>query len=307
MPSRLPPLNTLRLFEAASRHLSFKLASEELRVTPSAVSHAVQTLEDWFGAALFVRGRDGLRLTKAGQVFSDPVRDALHEIAAATADLRGIPARRPLCISVTPTFASRILIPRLPAFRPLFGDRSISVETSYKQVDIPGDGVDLAVRMGQGEWSGLRATHLLDEYLVPVCSPELASLVRELEPSEWPRIKVTTVSQDWGAWDEANNGEAGRSARELAVDTIDMAIDAAVRGYGVMVGRRPLIDRELASGRLIQLEFAPIKSPVSYWLVGRPETMALGEVQAFATWLMAEIGGEPMAPKVSVRAPRSIG
>src|SRR5688572_17419887 len=116
MAFRLPPLNALRLFEAASRHLSFRLAAEELHVTPSAISHGVQVLEDWFGVPLFERETSGVKLTDAGAAYAPAVRQALEDLARATQELPGRKPSGALSVSVAPMFASKWLLPHLEKF-----------------------------------------------------------------------------------------------------------------------------------------------------------------------------------------------
>ena len=169
MKFRLPPLNTLRLFEAAGRHLNFKTAAQELGITPSAISHGIQALEDWLGSALFHRNGRIVTLTTAGEAYLPEVAEALSLLATA-AD-HG--ASNTLHISAAPVFASRILLPRLPRFSELHPHIAVSVDTRHGVVEFPRDGADLAIRRGHGDWAGLSAELLLTESLVPVCSPLL--------------------------------------------------------------------------------------------------------------------------------------
>lgn len=240
MAFRLPPLNTLRFFEASGRRLSFKLAAEELDVTPSAVSHRVQSLEDWLGVALFARTSRGIQLTEAGLQYLPSVRDALTVLANAGERVPGRPAQTTLTISVAPTFGTRILLPCLPAFRSANPGVSVQIDTSHRQVEFPRDGVDVAIRRGKGDGHGLAAFPLFRETLVPVCSPGLlARLGPAASLCDAPLIRVTSVSEDWPEWAAAAGQERIDCERALLVDTIQLALDAALQGLGIALGQSP--------------------------------------------------------------------
>ena len=289
MAFRLPPLNTLRFFEASGRRLSFKLAAEELDVTPSAVSHGVQSLEDWLGVALFTRTSRGLQLTDAGTEYLPSVREALTVLANASDRVPGRPPQATLTISVAPTFGTRILLPRLPAFRSANPGVSVQIDTSHRQVEFPRDGVDVAIRRGKGDVPDLATFPLFPESLVPVCSP---GLLERLGPGaslcDAPLIRVTSVSEDWTEWARAAGKEHIDCERALLVDTIQLALDAAAQGLGIALGRLPLASRDLESGRLVRFCGPVIPAENGYWLVTSQDAMARPEIVAFKDWLVAE-------------------
>lgn len=286
MAFRLPPLHTLRLFESAARHLSFKQAADELCVTPSAVSHGIRALEEWLGAELFVRGSRGLRLSEVGTAYLREVRHALEVLAAASDGVRRRSARGHVRISVAPTFAARWLLPALPAFKERCPEVVVTIDTSHRVVEFPRDGVDLGIRLGAGPWPGLMAVPLLRERLVPVCAPALAARIRGVEDlPAVPLLHVSSVSEDWQWW-LAEAGHPGLTATAaLAFDEIRLAMDAAARGLGVAIGRRPTIDPDLEDGRLV--EALPVSVPARnrYWLVGAAGATERPEVRAFCGWL----------------------
>lgn len=290
MAFRLPPLNALRLFEAAGRHLSFKLAAQELDVTPSAVSHGVQGLEDWLGTQLFARSARGLSLTEAGATYLPAVRDSLTLLASASERVPGRRAADHIRISVSPTFGARLLLPKLGHFRERHPGTAVYIDTTHHQVAFPQDGADLAIRMGTGEWPGLEVECLLYEDLVPVCAPAMRERFQSVGAiTKLPLIHVTTVTHDWNSWLEFVGQDPTDGSRGLRVDTLQMAFDAALRGMGVVLGRRPLVDPELDAGTLVTLVDQPLRSPTAYWLVGLPETMARPDIQAFRVWLIEEL------------------
>lgn len=290
MPGPLPPLTTLRLFEAAGRHASFKLAASELEVTPSAVSHGVQTLEDWLGTQLFVRSARGLVLTATGAEYLQPVREALSMLAIGSEQVPGRRARDTLVISVPPTLGARFLLPRLERFRTIVPGIALTVDTSPTHVQFPRDAVDLAIRMGRGDWSSLHCEPLMDEFLVPVSTPALKESLRDVNDlRDLPLIHVTSTTQDWRAWAEASGAGEVDVDHGLKVDTIQMAFDAAASGLGVAIGRRPLVDPELQSGVLAPFFPTVTKSKVGYWLVGPQEVMDRPEIRSFRNWLLGEV------------------
>jgi LysR family transcriptional regulator, glycine cleavage system transcriptional activator len=295
VPLRLPPLSGVRLFEAAGRHLSFKRAAEELLLTPSAVSHGIQGLEDWIGTPLFVRRRNGLGLTPEGAAFHAAVHEALVRIATATEALPG--QSHEIRISVAPTFGARLLLPLLGRFRARHPDISVIIDTSHRQVSFPGDGADVAIRLGTGEWDGLSSELLLPERLMPVSTPELKERWSDCDDlNRIPLIHVTSVSQDWQAWADATGSGRVDVTRGLRVDTLQMALEAAVAGLGVAVGRLPLCDQELASGSLVPFRERVVPSTAGYWLVGLPGTMSRSDLRAFRNWLVRELAGGAASP-----------
>ncbi len=291
MAYRLPPLTTLRLFEAAGRHLSFKRAAEELHLTPSAVSHGIQTLEDWLGVVLFVRGNRTLALSEAGAAYLPQVRAALETLAHAT---EAVPGRRPsgrLRISSAPTFAMRWLIPRLPVFQERHPEIAVSLDTVHRQLEFPRDGIDLGIRVGRGPWPALNAVKLLEEVLVPVCAPALATRIHTVaDLGKVPLLHVASITEDWAAWLEAS-GNAGALdvSRGLRFDTLHLAADAAARGLGVAIGRRPTVDPLIDDGALVPVLEPPLPAHTAWWLVGARESAERPEVAAFRSWLRAEM------------------
>lgn len=290
MAYRLPPLNTLRLFEAAGRHLSFKLAAEELNITPSAVSHGIQTLEEWLGASLFARNNRSLTLTAAGVSYLPRVRDALQQLASAT---EAVPGRRPsgrLSVSVAPTFGVRWLVPNLPKFKALHPSIEVTLDTSHRLVEFPRDGVDLGIRMGRGDWGGLYMLRLTNESLVPVCSPAMAEGIRT--PADLrgkTLLHVINVSEDWGAWAALAGVDGIEGQGGLRMDTFQMALEAAVQGLGVAIGRLPMISEDIASGRLVPVLGPPKPCETAHWLVAGRDSLVRPEVIAFRNWIRAEL------------------
>ncbi len=294
MAFRLPPLSSLRVFEAAARHNSFRKAAEELNLTASAVSHGVQTLESWLGVELFHRETRGLRLTGAGEVYAPFVNQALTVLATATEQLPGRKATGTLSVSAAPTFAHRILLPRLERFALQFPDIRVRIDTSQRLVDLTLDDFDVAIRFAPLKKPASNWILLATETLVPVCSPRFKEQLGEPVDagllSRVPLIHVT-VTADWAHWFRLSGLEVPPSLDDgLRVDTMQMAADAAIRGLGVTLGRRPLLDDDIESGRLIPLFDQSIPSGMGYWLVTSQTDFQKPEVKLFRRWMLSEFG-----------------
>lgn len=302
MPYRLPPLNSLRLFEAAGRHLSFKLAAEELGITPSAVSHGIKSLEDWLGVALFSRDNRGLSLTDAGAAYMPRVRQALDLLAAAT---DAVPRRRltpHVSVSVAPGFGVRWLIPNLPCFSERHPDIEVSVDTSHRQIDFPRDGVDLAIRMGRGDWPDVDAVRLVEEELVPVCAPSIAQTIGSaMDLAGQTLLHITSVSEDWAAWSQLAGVADLKLDQGLRFDSVDMAFEAAAEGLGIAIGRLPLVATDLAAGRLVSVLGPPRRGQTGYWLATGGQAPARPEVVLFRNWICTAL--TETAPKTPVHRP----
>jgi DNA-binding transcriptional LysR family regulator len=293
MAFKLPPMSAVRLFETAARTLSFKAAAEELHLTPSAISHGVQTLEDWLGAKLFVREHRGLALTEAGRAFLEPVQSAFATLSRATERMPGRRAAGTLSVTVAPTFGSRWLMPRLPSFTERYPDIVVVIDTERRQVDLASAGIDLAIRMSPDERPGGTWLRLVRETFVPVCSPRLLSKYGKMPIDGLlrvaPLIHVTPASEDWPWWFREIGVEASKFQPFLKFDTIRMAVDAAIQGLGITLGRKPLIDDDLAAGRLVEICGPPQQGSTCYWLVGEESTFKRAEAKLFRRWLIEEI------------------
>lgn len=248
MSLRLPPLASLRLFEAAARHASFKQAAEELGLTPSAVSHGIDTLETWLGAPLFDRSGRAVTLTAAGEDLLPYVSEGLSMIATGAHRVSPLLGARRIRVSVAPTFARRWLVPRLGRFRGRHPEIDLHIDTSHRQAVFPLDGVDLAIRMGPAPWPSARSELLFREALQPVAHPDLAARLPQRDGRiDWaraPLIHVASVENDWAAWVAAAASATGETlpppGRGLHVDTVDLALEAAAQGLGVALARLPL-------------------------------------------------------------------
>ena len=289
MPRRLPPLNALPSFEAAARHLSFSRAADELHVTHGAVSRAVRNLEDHLGVQLMIRASRSVQLTPVGASFAAEIRDALEHLRAATSAATG--QTFIISVSTIDSFAARWLMPRLFRFRRACGDIDVRVATSERLADFVSDGIDIAIRCGGGQYPGLSAELLMKEDHFPVCSPKLLKGRHPLRaPADLARHTLLhdVFTVDWAIWLHSagiDNIEAHRGPTFLSSDH---AIQAAVRGEGVVPGRSALVADDLAAGRLVRPFALSLPASFAYYVVYPPRAMRRPSVKAFRDWLVAE-------------------
>src|SRR5262245_33568391 len=180
MSRRLPPLNALRAFEAAARHLSVSAAAAELHVTPAAVSHQVKALEEWLDVPLFRRLNRQILLTEAGESCCKRRSGGVCRLAATVEKVRGRTGDAPLTVSAAPSFAGKWLVPRLERFRSAHPDIEVRIDANPRLSDFERDNVDIGIRYGRGRYPGLRADLLMAENVYPLCSPKLMRGTRRL-------------------------------------------------------------------------------------------------------------------------------
>ena len=208
----LPPLNALRAFEAAARHLSMKEAATELSVTPGAVSQLIRGLELRLGAQLFRRGNRSLVLTEAGQSYFAPIRHAFRQIGEATRRLQAMPQAGMLTVSAPPAFAASWLVPRLGLFSTRHPDIELSIVTTRRLANFSADGVDIAIRHGLGRYPGLRCDRIATIAMIPVCGPGFLAAAAAREPKVpadllGRRLLQDAERQDWALWFQAQGVE----------------------------------------------------------------------------------------------------
>jgi LysR family glycine cleavage system transcriptional activator len=296
MSRRLPPLNALRAFEAAARHLSFTRAADELHVTQTAISHQIKALEERLAVRLFRRLPRGLLLTEEAQRYLPPVRDAFDQIAAATEQLGAGGSSGRLTVSVLPSFAAKWLVPRLGRFRATHPDLDLRISASSQLVDFARDDVDIAIRMGRGRYPGLRVDRLFGESMLPVCAPKLLSGAHPLRRPEDLREHVLLHDDDhtgWQLWLELAGVEGVDPTRGPIFTDSAMVVQAAAEGQGVALARRVLAAGDLAAGRLVQPFEVSLTHDLAYYLVSPEATAEQPRIKAFRAWLLAEAEADP--------------
>jgi LysR family transcriptional regulator, glycine cleavage system transcriptional activator len=291
MVRKLPPLNSLPCFEAAARLLSFSRAADELSVTAGAISRAIKGLEKQLDVQLFERVTRSVRLTTVGEMYARAVREALEQLAAATAAATERRSDSTLNVSTSDGFAGRWLVPRLYRFYRAYSDIDVRVSTTGKLTNFFGDGIDIAIRYGGGDYPGLTSEFLTGEEVFPVCSPKLmkgAHALRKPEDLKHHTLIRDTYPIDWVAWLSSAGVKGVNPRRGLTFDSYTFAVEAAVKGEGVALGRTLLVADDLAAGRLIRPFKHSLKAASSFYVVYPPDAARRRKVRAFRDWLMAE-------------------
>jgi LysR family glycine cleavage system transcriptional activator len=296
MARKLPPLNALPSFEAAARLLNFSKAAEELSITPGAISRAIKHLEDQLNVMLFERDTRSVRLTAVGEPYARAVREVLEQLAAATALATARRSDSTLNVSTSDGFAGRWLVPRLYRFHRAHSEIDVRVSTTGKLTNFLGDGIDIAIRYGAGSYPGLTSEFLTDEEVFPVCSPKLlkgAHPLRKPEDLKHHTLIRDAYPIDWAAW-LASAGVKGVNARRgLTFDSYTFAVEAAVQGEGVVLGRTMLVADDLAAGRLVRPFKHTLKAVSSFYVVYPPDAIRQRKVKAFRDWLFSEVAPRP--------------
>jgi LysR family transcriptional regulator of beta-lactamase len=279
--SRLP-LNALRAFEAAARHLNVTRAALELRVTQAAVSHHIKILEEALGAPLFRRLPRGLTLTDEGAALAPMLNDTFDRMAATLGRFASGRPREIVNVGVVGTFATGWLLPRLAGFEALNPYVDLRIMTNNNRVDLAGEGLDLAIRFGDGAWHGTDAVPILDAPMTPLCAPGLAR--RLSTPGDLTReVLLRSYRPDeWKLWFDAA-GVAAPPLRGPIFDASPTLAAAAASGAGVALLPARLFEQDLASGRLAQ-PFDLCVDAGRYWLTrlkSRSETAAMAAVRAW--------------------------
>jgi len=288
MPRRLPQLNALRAFEAAARHVSFTRAADELSVTQGAVSHQVKALESELGIKFFNRERQRLSITEAGQEYLAVMRDALDRIANGTERLLQRQASGRLTVSTSPDFAAKWLVHRLGRFVEVHPEIDLRVSATMHHVDFAGEDVDIAVRHGDGHWSGLHVTRLCSEHLFAVCSPTLASkLTRPADVLKMPLLHLDDHTA-WFAWLDAAGVTGTDAIHGPILNRASLLIDAAAGGQGIALARTTLAAWDLINRRLVRPFPVALPLSKSYWIVCPKATASLPKLTAFREWLLAQ-------------------
>ena len=290
----LPSLNGLRAFDAAARHLSFTRAAAELNVTQTAISHQIRRLEAQLGARLFVRRNRALLLTREAQGYLPAVRTAFEDLRRATARLQRADRDELLTVSTTASLAAKWLVTRVATFQDAHPTVEVRITTSTHLVDFQREEVDMAVRYGRGHWPGLRAQWLMAEDIFPVCSPSLLQGSRPLRCPEdlahHTLLHASVSREDWRLWLTAAGLPVSLALRRgLNFDQSFMALQAAMDGLGVALGRTRLAERDVAAGRLVVPFDVILPSDAGFYIVAPEETADTPKIRLFRDWLVGSV------------------
>lgn len=293
---RLPPLNALRAFEAAARHLNFSRAADELSVTPGAVSQQIQNLEDYVGAALFKRTPKGLLLTDAAQTALPALREAFDRLAEAASLLTAAVDGRRLTLTAPPSFATKWLVPRLGAFEQAHPQVDVWLSAAIELVDLAAGEVDVAIRYGAGRYAGLDVRRLFSEAVIPVASPDHLAAQPLTKPADLANHVLLHDGSpdfddscpDWSMWLAARGLKNIDGMRGPRFNQSSLVIEAAVNGRGVALAKRTLAQADLEAGRLVAPLQIATAVDFAYYLVHPKAKGRLPQVKAFVSWIEAE-------------------
>jgi LysR family glycine cleavage system transcriptional activator len=296
MSQALPPLNALRAFEAAARHGNFARAAQELHVTPGALSHQIRALEALLGVTLFERQARGVALTPSGRALNPGLASAFALIRDSVQSLRERAGSRVVVVSTPPAFTSKWLVPRLHRFAQEHPEVELRIASSAAYANFSVDGVDVAVRnvpIAKAREATLSYEHLIDDELVAVCSPALLNggvpdlrrigLIHDDQLSGRPEVPT------WTEWFRAAGVPPADLQRGLRFSSAEHAIEAAVQGAGVLLGHTLLLHDDVVSGRLVLPWPVALATGRAYYLVQPMLKRTRPAVQAFGTWLHAEM------------------
>ena len=296
MRRKIPATHTLLCFEAAARHESYTRAAQELSLTQSAVSRQITALEDFLGQTLFRRTRHGVALTPRGAEYARQVAERLRALERDTLDAMSVQgAGGGLHLAAVPTFATRWLMPRLPLLAAQHPDIVVHIETRTRPFMFAETGFDAALYAGTASqvanWAGTRAVALMQEEVVPVCSPALLKDLKRRSPlnpemiSALPLLQQSTRPDGWRQWFDAQGVAAPQALSGPRYELFSMTAAAATHGLGVALVPRLLIEAELARGDLVVACNKPLKGERSYYLVTPERGEDKPALLAFGLWL----------------------
>ena len=296
------PFTALLTFESVVRLQGFARAAEERGVTQSAVSQHVKSLEDWLGRRLVVRRPGRTQPTDEGRRLAATVAESFGNVATVCTDIREKSnPNLTIGLSSLPGFAYIWLIPRLINFNLRFPQYQVSIIASHTPTEFAGDEADIEIRYGTGNYPGLHVEPFLSERLFPVCDPQILAqtplatiddlaghtlLVDDLDQSDG-------IAPTWDYWARELGTELPRPARTMRFGQSNMVIQAAVRGFGVALGREPLVIDELEAGRLVRPFADLVPSLYAYWIVCPKAAVDSERVTAIRDWLHEEVRGQP--------------
>ena len=279
------PLNALKAFEASARHLSFTRAAIELAVTQAAVSHQVKALEERLGSTLFRRLPRGLALTDEGQALLPTLRDSFDRIAGVLEQFEGGHIREVLNVGVVGTFAVGWLIERLPEFKLAHPFVDLRLSTNNNRVDIAAEGLDFAIRFGDGAWHSTEAERLFAAPLSVLCIPEIADRLSKPQDLHGETLLRSYRADEWPSWFAAA-GVAAPTVKGPVFDSSRTMVEAAILGAGVALAPPLMFQHQLAAGA-IQQPFQTFVTHGSYWLTWLKSATTTPAMRSFRAWMLA--------------------
>lgn len=297
MKRALLPLNALRAFDAAARHLSFKKAAEEISVTPAAISQQIRSLEEYLDVKLFIRDKHQLKLTTQAELSLLSLEKAFESFEEAVNILQESDKDNDLRLSLSPSFASKWLIPRLGRFHDRHDDITVRVSASMELINFKNTDFDLSVRYGRGNYPGLYVEELMKEEIFPVCSPDLLSGETSIKTYEDLR-NVTLIHDDssledescpkWNMWLKAVGVTLPNDSKRQHFNTTQLTLEAAIAGRGVALAKGTIAKGDLEKGNLVRLFARALPVDFAYYIVCPENRLEIPKVKAFINWLREE-------------------
>ena len=296
MPDRLPPLTALRAFEAAARHMSFSKAAAELFVTPAALSYQIKQLEEHFATPLFRRLNRAVELTEAGHALRPGVAEGFGNLRQAARQVARLKNTNELTITAGPAFTAKWLAPRFYQFASAHPELDLRFVATLRAMDFHRDGIDAAIRFGASEPADLYSEVLADDWATPVCTPELADKVKRIG---WldiapllhdESVEILDPAPNWRRWAELS-GMALDWTHGAHFTNADHAIDVALEGGGIVLGRIVLVQRYLATGRLVAPFRQAMRVGGQFRFVCPKGDETQSRIATLLAWLRAEIAG----------------
>ncbi|GAB55440.1 LysR family transcriptional regulator, glycine cleavage system transcriptional activator [Glaciecola punicea ACAM 611] len=294
MKKKLPPLNWIRSFEAAARHLSFTHAAVELNLSQAAISQQIKGLEHQLGTVLFKRLPRGLELTNAGAAYLPIVHESVERLRVATEEIFGQGRTNLLTIKVNLVFFMNWLAPKISDFRITYPEINLRITSNIwiNDKDTPSDN-DFEIRYGKGKWKGLQAERLTWDNLLPVCSPNYlnsnAPLITPNDLANHTLLHVIGYEDGWGYWLNQTNHEHLKISQGFQFDTLITALEMAILGEGIALGRTSLVDEMLSSGKLIAPFKEQIATDEAFYLAYASSNLIHPHANKFKEWILNKI------------------
>jgi LysR family transcriptional regulator, glycine cleavage system transcriptional activator len=290
LASRIPPLNPLRAFEAAARHLSFSKAAEELLVTQGAISRSVRVLENYLKRPLFDRRPGGLVLTPGSGEYATALTESFARIEDASADFLKLTTESMLSVRAYTSFLMHWLIPRLPLFQRRQPAIEVQLTAATDRVPFSWNGVDVRIRYGKGRWPDSESILLFADEVTPVCSPALARQIAKRGGSlaEQTLLSSRLRRRDWGDWLKIAD-QSGNPIKEISYQELSVTYHAAIAGQGVALAQRAYMQDLIAGGQLVEVSDIVLRRDEGYYLTYKSGRQGVKKISVFRDWIVSTL------------------
>ena len=290
MSRRLPPLNSLKCFEAAGRLLSFTRAAKELNVTQAAISHQIKVIEQYLGVSLFIRYPRKLVLSEQGKALLPDIIEAFDRVSLAIGSVSKEQSSNMISVRLAPSFAAKWLSPRLKYFWLQYPEIDLCLYHAHPPVDFEREEIDIAVTYGKGDWAGVIADPLLSLDFFPVCSPAFMKNDKPLTDIE--NLRYYSLLHDasyecWNDWLKLAQLSSINANKGTIIDDTNVLIQAAIDGQGIALGSTTFVEEYLENGKLVKPFDVVLRNDFAYYIVCPQKHMKNPPVKAFKEWLLS--------------------